>query len=1202
LKLQKGKDIGVMESSDSTDYIESLERQISSLQREALEADEKAKLTSLEKELSIAFIRKFKQSQAIEDIRNAQSHTRAAVNQYNLPNQEDMQTLLLNLANCLFLEYRISKDRHLLDDAILNFRRVINLPFKDIQHKVSLIENFWLVLKDKIGVEAALDDVQDGINALRDVITTEGSFNYLDPSIIRDLLALYLIKFDCVDGYPDLDDAIKIAKIAIKISSVHDPDGERDTFQHNLATFLDERFRRSRNPEDLDQSIAIWRQLVESARANGESLRMRLNGLSLALRNKYLLTGVLDDLEAAIKVAYEGVHLGSPVHEESERKDAVLINLSICLAARFEELGDISDIDEAIRLGNEAIQESNSDRDRVKYRNNLATYYSTRYSAKGDADDLDMTIEIGRQLVDQESNDTYTKPAYLGNLSSWLQDRYDAAGALIDLKETIDFARQSISGELLVRDDRIVLRSNLCERLSRWYSRTKELPSLDEAIRLMREVLHDCGEHHPMSSIYRNNLGNYLTTRFQETQSVEDITEAISLVNRALQDTAQTNPNRANFWNSMGSHHHDMFSKTGSKVDLDNSIEAARQATETVKFDQPIAVYFFNNLGNLLLERSLKFGAKDDRDEAKVYLGRAADHRTGSLIVRIEAALVSGRLHAEDQDLPIAFELLHSGVLLLSRVSPRSISRDDQQRNITGLSGISALACSVALAANKTPEESLALLESGRAIISGLSTHISGDVLRLEAAYPELCARYKNLREKALNVSRVSVEDEEDTRMEYLKQLDGASAIRYPLASYAAKRDSFKILDDLDKLEQKIRQLPSFDRFQMSPSGQQCMLMASNVPIVYFNVTQLRSDAILITKSRIATLQLQDLKYSDLESNAKHLTGKNRVTSSGYLGSKADRNQLLLQTLRWLWDVAVKPVLGELGLLTQRKSEQQRLPRIYWVASGVMGMMPFHAAGVHEPNSTDNTISHVVSTYNTTLKSLAQSQELTVSGQSFCNERALVIAMPTTPGKRPIKAEEEADILTQVYTKYGAPAPEVCKHPSKADVKNRLSSFKVVHFACHGNSSLTNPSKGGLFLGAEHGKDAEHLSIAELSTVRPKNARLAYLSACSTAENLAEELVDEVIHTASSFQLLGFPHVIGTFWEAGNGEALKVVEKFYDGWLGCSGDEYEQPAAVAYALHNAILYLREHGIPTVRRAGHPHKNVLSWAPFIHIGV
>src|SRR5207247_8324285 len=112
----------------------------------------------------------------------------------------------------------------------------------------------------------------------------------------------------------------------------------------------------------------IWRQLVESARANGESLRIRLNWLSLALRNKYLLSGVLDDLEAAIQVAYEGAHLDSSIQEESEHKDAVLMNLSICLAARFEETGDVADLDEAIRLGNEAVQESKSDRDRVKYR------------------------------------------------------------------------------------------------------------------------------------------------------------------------------------------------------------------------------------------------------------------------------------------------------------------------------------------------------------------------------------------------------------------------------------------------------------------------------------------------------------------------------------------------------------------------------------------------------------------------------------------------------------------------------------------------------------------------------------------------------------------------------------------------------------------------------------------------------------------
>lgn len=133
---------------------------------------------------------------------------------------------------------------------------------------------------------------------------------------------------------------------------------------------------------------------------------------------------------------------------------------------------------------------------------------------------------------------------------------------------------------------------------------------------------------------------------------------------------------------------------------------------------------------------------------------------------------------------------------------------------------------------------------------------------------------------------------------------------------------------------------------------------------------------------------------------------------------------------------------------------------------------------------------------------------------------------------------------------------------------------------------------------------AEHLSIAELAAMRPQDAQFAYLSACSTAENLAENLMDEVIHTASSFQLLGFPHVIGTLWEAGNNDAIKIAEEFYSSLLDktIGGVDGALSEDVAFSLHKAVHTLRENGTLGVRRRSDPRRDVISWAPFIHIGV
>jgi CHAT domain-containing protein len=58
----------------------------------------------------------------------------------------------------------------------------------------------------------------------------------------------------------------------------------------------------------------------------------------------------------------------------------------------------------------------------------------------------------------------------------------------------------------------------------------------------------------------------------------------------------------------------------------------------------------------------------------------------------------------------------------------------------------------------------------------------------------------------------------------------------------------------------------------------------------------------------------------------------------------------------------------------------------------------------------------------------------------------------------------------------------------------------------------------------------EKLIVRKVSERHLKEARVAYLSACSTAENRAANLAAEVIHLASGFQVAGFGHVIEFMW------------------------------------------------------------------------
>ena len=103
---------------------------------------------------------------------------------------------------------------------------------------------------------------------------------------------------------------------------------------------------------------------------------------------------------------------------------------------------------------------------------------------------------------------------------------------------------------------------------------------------------------------------------------------------------------------------------------------------------------------------------------------------------------------------------------------------------------------------------------------------------------------------------------------------------------------------------------------------------------------------------------------------------------------------------------------------------------------------------------------------------------------------------------------------------------------------------------------------------------------------------LAYLSACHTANYTSETLLDEAIHIASGFQLAGFPHVIGTLWEANDLKAREVAVEFYKNLFNSmdSGRGFAD-GIVAEALHRAVASLRQEF----------EDNPILWGPFIHLG-
>lgn len=200
--------------------------------------------------------------------------------------------------------------------------------------------------------------------------------------------------------------------------------------------------------------------------------------------------------------------------------------------------------------------------------------------------------------------------------------------------------------------------------------------------------------------------------------------------------------------------------------------------------------------------------------------------------------------------------------------------------------------------------------------------------------------------------------------------------------------------------------------------------------------------------------------------------------------------------------------------------------------------------------------------------------------------KILIVSMPTTPGgHKPLKVSEEVAAITN-HTRSWA-STIVLEQPSRESVLNALKSCSIAHFACHGRADSVEPAKSALILGREI---EEELTLEDIDTITHDSAQIAYLSACSTAEIKVQNLEDESIHLASTFQLAGFKHVIGTLWGADDSAAVEIAGKFYGALYRHNRSGHR---SVAQALHDAVLSFRNtQGNCT---------DISKWAPFIHLG-
>ena len=370
-----------------------------------------------------------------------------------------------------------------------------------------------------------------------------------------------------------------------------------------------------------------------------------------------------------------------------------------------------------------------------------------------------------------------------------------------------------------------------------------------------------------------------------------------------------------------------------------------------------------------------------------------------------------------------------------------------------------------------------------------------------------------------------------------------------------------------DKIIVQIREIDGFHNFLQVAPFPTLRTAAAEGPVILINISNHRSDAIIIHIDKPLTLvTLPNVQPEYLTHLGEQLDFARQSDSPSVL---------ILPILRDLWNDIVSPVCNCLSQMGVPKDS-----RIWWCPTSKLSALPLHAAGLYEPRKQNFNLPDIyTSSYTPTLSALISARSNTVIGQSIV-PKLLVIGQPDTESLEYV--QDEINNIQQlgdfVDVMVGADA-------SCDAVIHGLQQHSWAHFACHGNlGDNSQPFHASFQL-----HDENHLTLLDLIQARLPNAEFAFLASCHSAAG-DPNTPDETINLAAAFQFCGFRSVVGTLWELADKVGPIVSKAFYSYMFRNPGSKVDIRDS-AKALSMAIRELRKQGVP-----------LNCWIVLVHIGV
>lgn len=996
-------------------------------------------------------------------------------------------------------------------------------------------------------------DVADLIEAVRlgrKALAALSGTGALEGAAANDLAASLGMLFERTSDRRYLDEHLERLDYALKVL----PSGDINlpAVYTNLAAGRMQRARLTGNQADVTAAVEAARQSVAGGQPGNPDDAIRYGNLAGALRVLHDLTddrSVIDESIAAGRIA------AGAVEPSGYGESMILATLAGSLQQRGIWTSSLSDVGESIMFARRAVASGPASSPWHRTASSvLATALRAKAQLTGDLASLSEAVVLHRENADLVPKEQAEHGLHLVSLATTLLARYEWQEDWADLiaaDEAVGRALES-PGQLVAAEAwylRAVLWRYRAGKIAAEGNRSGAVSSADQAVEAARKSLDlvKSAREHPNYLLAKCSA---LATRYELTGTEAHRAETIAAHRQAIESLAVNTEQAQLAMLNLGI----VFLPNDEALapDVAEAMSLFRRVLAVTEPGEPR----WGHASTLIIRaqtllREVAPEAFDPRELEEMYR-QATWARALPPGRRAAAGGAAGVVLMRAGDAPAAAWILADVVRQLPVVAWRGARRQNRESALQPFTEAASHAAACQLTAGGGTPESAAkaveVLEQGRAVLwAGMLELRRGDA-EIAQTQPELADRLRDL---------AMVLDTPDGG------LGDSRAVDQRMVAAAA----------WDTTVAEIREkAPGFLR---SPRLAELLPAAGHGPVVVVNMSEFRCDALIVTRAGVNCVPLPSLTSADIRRNTvRYLEAYERLAQELEAADKPDPEQVLSEVLEWLWDTTAAPVLDALGM-GNAPALGEPCPRIWWCPTGLLSLLPLHAAGHHaSPSGRDTVLDRVVSSYTPTLGALADASRADVDDGSL-----LFVGVPKSPGMPPLPgANTDRDLLTK---RLGLDFDVLfADDATVAAVSSALPAHRWVHFSCHGKQDLAAPSMGGLKL-----RDGT-LTVTDLSA-QGHQGEFAFLAACQTATGGAA-LPNEAISLATAIHYAGYRNVVGTLWSASDFAVAELTRMFYE-YLVRSGGL--SPMRSAKALHSAVHRLRDE----------ERKRPSWWTPFIHIG-